>query len=458
MSSFVVPAFAAVRIPTVAEIRAAFPALSAPTVFLDNAGGSQVPSVVIERIREYFLNSYVQLGADYAVSRDATATVASAHEFVKCLMNAGGTDGSSTGRAGADYRPGQGPGECVLGPSTTALCNLLANAYTQSPRAGRDEVIVSTAGHESNVGPWMRLASRGYSVKPWPATRAADGTWEISIDTLRPLLSSRTALVAFPHVSNILGEIVDVKAITNLVHQHGGRVVADGVALAPHRAIDVANWGVDWYVYSTYKVFGPHMAALFGRREAFAEITGPNHYFIDKANLAYSFELGGVSHEGAAGLVALYEYLSFLAGDLAVSSSRVVPTNSSLMTTSPAFDRRVVERALGVMTDLELPLQARLMEYLRDRRDITVIGPAHAAASRVSTISFVHRSKKSAEIAKAANARGIGFRYGSFYSVRLCETMGLDPADGVVRVSLVHYNTMEEVERLMFTLDEILGG
>lgn len=456
MTSFVSPAFASVRIPTVAEIRASFPALSAPTVFLDNAGGSQVPSVVIERIREYFLNSYVQLGADYAVSREATATVSHAHEFMKCFMNAGGDDFQHATRA-SSCRPGEGIGECVIGPSTTALCNLLANAYALTPRAGRDEVIVSTAGHESNVGPWMRLASRGYSVKPWPATRSTDGTWEISIDALRPLLSSRTALVAFPHVSNILGEIVDVKAITNLVHQHGGRVVADGVAFAPHRAIDVADWGVDWYVYSTYKVFGPHMAALFGRREAFAEITGPNHYFIDKANLAYSFELGGVSHEGAAGLVALYDYLLFLAGNQVGSKPQIVASSSSGPATPPVFERGVIERAFDVMTDLELPLQARLMEYLRGRRDITVIGPTHADASRVPTVSFVHHGKKSADIAKAANARGIGFRYGSFYSVRLCETMGLDPADGVVRVSVVHYNTMEEVERLILTLDSLLG-
>lgn len=456
MSSFVSPAFAPARIPTIAAVRAAFPALTAPTVFLDNAGGSQVPSVVIERIREYFLSSYVQLGADYEVSREATVTVARAHEFVKCLMNAGGNPAPG-GPQSSGYRPGAGIGECVIGPSTTSLCNLLANAYAQSQRAGRDEVIVSTAGHESNVGPWMRLAQRGYTVKPWPATRAADGTWEISIDALRPLLSSRTALVAFPHVSNILGEIVDVKAITNLVHQHGGRVVADGVAFAPHRAIDVADWGVDWYVYSTYKVFGPHMAALFGRREAFAEITGPNHYFIDKANVAYSFELGGVNHEGAAGLVALYDYLSFLAGNQAGSKPQIVASSSNSPAAPPAFDRRVIERAFGVMTDLELPLQARLMEYLRGRRDITVIGPTHAAASRVPTISFVHRGKKSAEIAKAANARGLGFRYGNFYSVRLCETMGINPADGVVRVSLVHYNTMEEVERLILTLNCVLG-
>lgn len=457
MSSFVSPAFATARIPTIADIRAAFPALTAPTVFLDNAGGSQVPSVVIERIRDYFLNSYVQLGADYEVSREATATVARAHEFVKCLMNAGGTAVPGGPRA-PGHRPGEGLGECVIGPSTTALCNLLANAYAQSPKAGRDEIIVSTAGHESNVGPWMRLASRGFTVKPWPATRAADGTWEISIEALRPLLSSRTSIVAFPHVSNILGEIVDVKAITNLVHQHGGRVVADGVAFAPHRAIDVADWGVDWYVFSTYKVFGPHMAALFGRREAFAEITGPNHYFIDKANLAYSFELGGVSHEGAAGLVALYDYLSFLAGNHAGSKPPIVPSNSSGPAAPPAFDRRVIERSFDVMTDLELPLQARLMEYLRGRADVTVIGPTHAAASRVPTVSFVHARKKSSEIAKAANARGLGFRYGSFYSVRLCETMGLNPADGVVRVSLVHYNTIEEVERLILALDGLLGG
>ncbi len=400
-------------------IRDWFPALRSDQVFLDNAGGSQLPRSVIDGVRDYMIDNFVQVGADYSASLRATQTVADARELAALLMNASGS------------------GQVVLGPSTSVLCNALADCYARAPDPDRDEIIVCETGHEANVGPWMRLADRGYSVKMW---HVDPETFTCDMSELRGLLSERTRILAVPHVSNLLGDIQDIRSLSRLVHEFGARIVVDGVAYAPHRAMDVAEWEVDWYVYSIYKVYGPHMAALFGTDEAFAELEGPNHFFIDRGDVPYKFELGGVLHEGCAGVAGLSEYLKFLAG----------------RTSDEEIDRAVVEWAFDVMTACEAPLQRRLIEYLLGMDRIRLIGSSEAGSSRVGTVSFVHESKTSREIVLALNARGIGIRYGHFYAHRLASAVGIDPDDGVVRTSLVHYNTQEEIERLIECFERIL--
>lgn len=408
--------------PDLTAIRARFPALASDTAFLENAGGSQVPREVAEAVARYMLTSYVQLDADYATSRRATEVVDRAHAFVRRLMG------------------GDGSGEVILGPSCSVLCQRLADCYAGVLRPG-DEIVVAETAHEANAGPWVRLAARepGVALRWW---RLDPDTLTCPIEALEDALSERTRLVAFPHVSNLLGEIVDVAAVTEAAHRAGARVVVDGVAYAPHRAMDVAAWDVDFYAYSTYKVYGPHMAALYGRRDALAELTGPNHFFIPAAAVPYKFELGGVCHEGCAGLLALGDYLRFLAG-------RPPEPDAEL-------DRPTVAGAFDVMQACERPLQERLIEYLKGRPDVCIAGPAHGGATRVGTVSFAHRAKSSQSIARAAAARGIGIRAGHMYAYRLCAALGLDPDDGVVRTSFVHYNAPDEIERLIAVLDEVL--
>ena len=401
--------------PSLDAIRAHFPALATRTVFLENAGGSQVPEAVAAAVGTYLRDTYVQLGADYELSRYCTGVAAQAHEDVRLLMN------------------GDGVGEVVLGPSTSQLFHMLAACYAARIEPG-DEIVVAESGHEANVGPWLRLAERGAVIRWW---RLDPQTGTSTLAALAEVLTERTKIVAFPHVSNLLGEIVDVAAATRMAHEVGARVVADGVAYAPHRAIDVAAWEVDWYGYSTYKVYGPHMAALYGRHDAFAELAGPNHFFIGRNEVPYKFELGGVSHEGCAGLAALRNYLGFLAG-------------------REIFDRATVIAAFEVMEACERPLQARLVEWLAAHPRTRIVGPAHAGHDRVCTVSFLHATKSSREISLAANAHDIGIRHGHMYAHRLCTAMGLDPDDGVVRVSGVHYNTPAEIERLIEVLDPVL--
>lgn len=425
-------------VPSLEQVRAQFPALLRPTAFLDNAGGSHLPRCVIDAMTRYIAENYVQLGGDYPESLAATENVAGAHDMVKLLLNA------------------HAVGEVVLAQSTTALCHLLASCYAQAPRPDRNEIVVCTAGHEANIGAWMKLAERGWVVREWRAERdtpgdtrdATQGSWRILPHTLRDLLSERTRLVTFPHVSNILGEIVDAAEVAAMAHSVGAKVVCDGVAYVPHRAPDVQRLGVDWYVYSTYKVYGPHGAALFGTREAFAELEGPNHYFIPRDRVPYKFELGGVNHESSAAINGLWDYLCFLAGE------------ASLPARSPSTltrDRAIIERAFGAMEKLELVMQSMLIDWLCSRRDLKIIGPAHSGPSRVPTISFVVPGRSSRELATRANRDGLAIRYGHFYSKRLIDSTGLEPDDGVVRVSLVHYSSPAEVTRLIAWLERALA-
>lgn len=397
------------------ELRSHFPALAGETIFLENAGGSQVPVQVADRIRDYLLESYVQLGAGYQLSRRSSDLVNRAHDFVRLLMG------------------GEG-GDVILGSSASVLLQMLAECYSRALKPGA-EVIVAQTGHEANIGPWARLERFGIRTRWWEMNPR---TFTCSMDQLQDLLSTKTAIVAFPHVSNLLGEVVDVRAITNLAHEAGARVVVDGVAYAPHRAMHVSDWGVDWYVYSTYKVFGPHMAALWGRRDALEELTGPNHYFIQ--DVPYQFELGGPSHEGCAGLLGLADYLKAVAG----AGVEGIPSRS------------VVERAFDVMAACEGPLQARVLEYLRSKPRVRIVGPETDGDDRVGTISFVHSEKSSREITEIVDRTEVAIRHGHMYAYRLCEALELQPEDGVVRMSLVHYNTPEEIERLIEVLDRAL--
>ena len=397
------------------QLRSHFPALRTETVFLENAGGSQVPVEVADRIRDYLLESYVQLGAGYEVSRRSTELVRRAHDFVRLLMG------------------GEG-GEVILGASASALLQMLADCYSRILEPGR-EVVVALVGHEANIGPWTRLDRFGVETRWWVMDREDCST---PLSELEELLSDRTSLVAFPHVSNLLGEIVDVPEITALAHQAGARVVVDGVAYAPHRAMNVSEWDVDWYVYSTYKVYGPHMAALWGRSDALQELTGPNHYFIRE--VPYRFELGGPSHEGCAGLLGLGDYLKAVAGG--ESEGEV--------------SRSEVEQAFDVMERCERPLQARLLDYLGSKRGVRIVGPTADGPDRVGTISFVHAEKSSKAITEVVDRSEVAIRHGHMYAYRLCEALDLEPDDGVVRVSLVHYNTEDEIEKLIQVLERAL--
>lgn len=400
-------------------VRQQFPALGGDWVFFDNAGGSQTPRWVGDRIVDFLYQSNVQLGASYGVSQTATERVAAAQAGLAELINA------------------PDPNTVVLGPSTSALLRVLAHCLGQTLAAG-DEVIVTNCDHEANISPWRDWQALGITVKVWPLN---PDTLALDLDALGELLTPRTKLVAVTHTSNVLGTINPIRAIADVVHRNGSLLCVDGVAYAPHRRVDVQALDVDFYVFSLYKTYGPHQALLYGRRELLEALPGFNHYFI--TSVPYKLQPGNVNFELAYGCLGIVDYLTALA------------QHHGCSTTVPLGEQ--VTHAFDLIQAHEVALGDRLLQFLGQQPQVRIIGhPTADPALRVPTLSFVVAGRDSAEIPPLVDPHHIGIRYGHFYAVRLIEDLGLAAQNGVVRVSLVHYNTLAECDRLIACLETIL--
>jgi cysteine desulfurase family protein (TIGR01976 family) len=406
----------------VAFARSQFPALAGEWVYLDNAGGSQVLQRVVDRIADYLLTSNVQHGATYAVSQLAAERQHQAQLRLAELLNAGR------------------PEEVVFGPTSTMLLQLLARAMVGRVLAPGDEVIVTRVDHESNIGPWVRLEANGIVPRFWE-TSAATGALELG--DLERLMTPRTRLVCVTHASNIYGTINPVADIARFVHERGAQIAVDGVAFAPHRTVDVQALDVDYYVVSLYKVYGPHHAVLYGRYDHLRELAGQYHYFIGDDRVPYKLQPGNPNYELSYGSIGIVEYLADLgtrAGETATGSPRAR-----------------LEAAFDAVAEHEAALADRLLDYLRDKRGVRVVGsPVADPTVRVPTLSFVAEGVDSPAIVRHIDTLKIGIRHGDFHSRRLVDQLGLQP-QGVVRVSMVHYNTVEEIDRLIEGLEQSLG-
>lgn len=403
-------------------VRQQFPSLEGEWVFMDNAGGAQVPRTVVDRLQHYLLTSNVQHGASYAVSRTAAERVAEATQAMATFIGA------------------TSPAEVVLGASTTLLLRILALCLAQTWQPG-DEVIVTNSDHEANVGAWIQLERFGIKVKVWTVR---PDTLELDLTDLDALCTSRTRLVAVTHVSNVLGTVNPIQAFAQRVHQHKALICVDGVAYAPHRLIDVQDWDVDFYVFSLYKVFAPHQALLYGKQEMLLNLPGFNHYFISDATVPYKFQPGNVNFELTYSLLGLQDYFGKVAhvhfGEAAASNWR-----------------GQLQQAFQLIAEHEQTLSDRLLAYLATKPNVRVMGIAEPqSGDRVPTVSFVVDGQHSERIPTHVDIHHIAIRWGDFYAKRLIEDLGLAAQGGVVRVSLVHYNTLEEVDRLIQALDEVL--
>ncbi len=401
-------------------VRAEFPALASGFVFLDNAGGSQVLRRVADRIHDYLLTTSVQLGASYPVSQRAAERVLSARRAVAEMINAAHDE------------------EVVMGPATTALMFILTSALLPGIRPG-DEIIVTNTDHEANIGGWMRLQQAGAVIKIWEVHR---DSLTVELDDLDRMLTDRTKWVAMTHASNVLGSVNPVAEVARRVHAVGGKLCVDGVAYAPHRLVDVQASGADIYVFSFYKVFGPHYAVLWGRRELLLSLPSLNHHFIGPEVLPYKLQPGNVNFELSWGCAGIGEYLVDTGTRLGLVGSR----------------RQHMQAAFDAFASHEDMLAEQLLSYLRDKAGVSIIGHRHVTnGNRMPTISFVVAGQLSSVIAQHLDQYNIGIRFGDFYARRLVEALGLQAQGGVVRVSMAHYNTGDEIARLIKHLDEIIG-
>jgi len=419
----------------VAKARASFPSLRNGYIYADNAGGSQTAQQVIDKIVDYLSNTNVQLGADYSVGAQTTQRVSDGSVAAALLFNAASVN------------------EVGYGPSATMVLENIARALDGDVQPG-DELII-TEEHEANNGPWKRLAERrGAVVKYWRTVAVEEGNpYSLAYKTedLLSLVSLKTRIVAITGCSNVLGTINPIQDIVRAVRQRAKEVGApkveisvDCVAYAPHRRIDVQKWDVDYCVFSVYKVYGAHNAAFYVRTSALeSSLESISHHFLAVNSSPQKIQVGGPGYELVHAATGVVPYLLSL-----------TPENN-------------LEASFAAMAEHEQTLVRALLSFLTDKqqydRGVRLVGTSTIDLTRVPTISFVvigQRAIKSKDLVAVFDKEGgIGIRYGHFYAYSLIKnvTPALDPADGVVRISLVHYNTVEEVEKIVGILRKVLA-
>ena len=317
----------------------------------------------------------------------------------------------------------------MLGPSTTQLFRNLSLSLFEHITAD-SEIIVSKLDHEANIASWVMMAEWKKCTLKWLDAEDKQNP-QLDCNVLRKLMTPKTRLVACTHTSNILGTINDVKKIASTVHEVPGALLCvDAVAYAPHRAIDVKDWGVDFYSFSWYKVYGPHIASLYASKDAQKYMRTLGHFFKPTDTLENLLGLAAANYELTASIPEVCKYLENVPWD--------------------------------EISEHEEKLQGILIDYLRSKPDIIKIWgePVADRTKRVPVISFTVKGRSSQSVVEAIEAKSdFGCRWGAFYSNRLVEeVLGLDPVDGVIRVSLVHYNTEEEIREYVKVLDEVISA
>ena len=377
-------------------VRARFPALASGVAFLDGPGGTQCPRSVIEAITAYLRESNANLGGAFAASRRSDELVEHAHatagRFLGCRSE-----------------------ETVFGQNMTTLNFALTRALGRTLGAG-DEILVTRIDHDGNIAPWLELAHDLDLHVDFVEIRE-DTT--LDLDDLERKLTERTRVVAFPLAANAFGTITDAARVSELAHQAGALAWGDAVHYAPHRPIDVAALGIDVLLCSPYKFFGPHLGLAYGREELLRTWRPYKVRPAPDEPVGGRFETGTLAHELLAGFVAAVEYLEELGWDAI----------------------RAHERALG----------QRLLDGLPDRCTLYGLGTMEG---RVPTFAFRVDGVPPRAVAERLAERGISVWDGDYYALEALTQLALQP-DGAVRAGFVHYNTFDEVDRLLGALAEL---
>jgi cysteine desulfurase family protein (TIGR01976 family) len=400
--------------------RSHFPALDSGWVFLENAGGTLAPRQVVDRVTNYMTYNQVQPHEGYDASLAASERIHEGRSVLAALINAG-------------------EDEIVVGPSTTSNVYVLSHALRPLLQPG-DEIIVTNQDHEANNGAWRNLEATGIRVREWRMNAETD---DLEIEDLEALLGERTKLVCFTHCSNIVGLIHDVKEIARIVHQAGALVCVDGVALAPHRRIDVKDLDADLYLYSPYKVFGPHMGVLYGKRDLLELLANQSHNFLAETDVQRRLCPGGYNYELTAAAEGLGDYLDAVHGHHFPGAN--VDTQERL------------DQVFGLFADHERALAGRIEAFLDTKPAVRLAGRGAAGRrERVGVFSFLVDGRDSREIPERLRAEKIGLYADDFYAARCIDALGARAQHGFVRASLVHYNSANDVERFIEQLDRAI--
>lgn len=393
------------------------------TVFCCNAGGSYVARQVLEQLQHYNTATRVQPYSAFPPSREAGEAMDRALRDWSAALNI------------ADS-------ELTIGPSTSANSYVMAQAIGTRWRPG-DEIIVTQQDHEANIGAWRQKAEeKGVTIREW----AIDpGSGLLDPGQLDGLLNEKTRWLFFSHCSNVVGTVNPVAEIVRRVRQQSGaRVCVDAVAYAPHHICDLKALDVDLYLFSLYKVFGPHQGVLYVRGELGAELAGQGHYF-NRDDDRKRYNPAGPQHAQLAACQGVLAYFDALhrhhqgAGDA-----------------SPGEKMAALHR---LVSSHETRLAEPILDYLDHCDGVRLLGKRHCRdGDRAPTIAFAPRAQTAATVVARMQRDGIGIEHGNFYAPRALQNLGIDTDDGVVRISLVHYNSGADVARILDSLDRALAA
>jgi len=405
-------------------IRKQFPSLSQTqdgkaVVFFDNPGGTQVPQTVIDSIVQYLVRNNANHGGAFPTSRRSDAMLEEAHQAMADMLGAASS------------------GEIVFGANMTTLTMGLSRALAQWIKPG-DEVIVTRLDHDANISPWMLLARDAGATLRWVDFHPEDCS--LNLDDLERQLCKRTKIVACGLASNAVGTINDVEMISKMAHAFGAFLFVDAVQYAPHGPTDVQALDCDFLVCSAYKFFGPHEGVLYGKHDLLDRLPA---YKVRPADNRppHKFETGTQNHEGIAGTLAAVEYLASLSERKGTRRERIL----SSMAMIRDYEQRVV---LHLINGLQQVKGLRIFGITApDRMD-----------RRVPTVAFRIDGFSPRRIAESLGERGIFVWDGNYYAVAVTERLDVEDKGGMVRVGLVHYNTMEEVDRLLEELSRLVNA
>ena len=404
-------------------VREQFPAFqnskTANFAFFENAGGTYVPKQLINKLNDFMVTKKVQPYGDFGPSIEAGEEMDNSLEKIAELLNVS-------------------KNEFIIGPSTTMNMFLLSNAIQNWLEKG-DEIIVTNQDHEANIGAWRKLSEIGVVIKEW---RFNEETAELEIEEFKKLITAKTKFVCVCHTSNIVASINNLEEITKIAHENNIKVVGDGVAYMAHDLADLKKLDVDFYGFSLYKTYGPHLALLYGKKELLDQTKNLNHEFLSD-EVPYTLNPGGPNHEELACLSGLTDYYEDL------YSHHFKDDGINL--------HEKGKKIFKLIHSHEENLIKVLLEFLKSKNNAKIIGSqSYSRDIRMPTLSFTVNGVSSKKIARGAGQNNIGIRNGEFYAWRCLDGLGIEPNDGVVRVSMVHYNNLEEVNRLIEYLDKVI--
>jgi cysteine desulfurase family protein (TIGR01976 family) len=408
-------------------IRMQFPSLKREDVFFDNPGGTQIARHSLERIQRYLLTCNANHEGAFRTSRESDAVLEEARGAMADFLNA------------------DSPDEIVFGNNMTTLTFNMARALAARLDPG-DEIVVTRLDHDANISPWLLTArDRGCTVT-WVDFDVEDGT--LKLEEFARAIARRPKLAAFGYASNALGTINPARRLTQMAHEAGAIVYIDAVQYAPHGPINVRELECDFLVCSSYKFFGPHAAALYGRAALLDEL---KPYKVRPASDAapHKFETGTQNHEGIAGILGAIEYFEWLGGQFGDSGD----WRESLF----SGRRLTLKKAMTAIRSYEFELSRALIEAIESVPGTRIYGitDTRRLEERVPTVSFTMEGIAPRRLAERLADEGFYVWDGNYYALAVTERLGLEDRGGMLRVGTVHYNTLDEVNRFREAMERI---